>query len=182
MFREAAARIRTLLAPVRDQIVLNVGSSTAAFYRTAQPYIWADVMAPLLERGNALINIDPKGGDGVHLRRAAEDLGLTALADVVLCCNLLEHVEHPRAVLRSIAAALKPGGLLVLDGPATYPYHADPIDTLLRFTTPAVCDALVLDTAQTWVRESFETITRASHPQQTSALVLYRKQDRGHAD
>ena len=53
-----------------------------------------------------------------------EDLaGLESCFDTALCVNVLEYVENPAAVLRSLHATLKPGGavvVLVPNGPGLY--------------------------------------------------------------
>src|SRR5690242_14037103 len=106
MFQEAAVRIAEILADTSDAVVLNFGSSTRSFYCEQQPYIWNDVMKPLIERGNALINIDAEPHPGVHMVRDVSDLQLTNVADIVLCCNILEHVSDPVKVLQSAHQAL----------------------------------------------------------------------------
>ena len=40
--------------------------------------------------------------------------------DVVLCCNLIEHLECPAALLAGIRRVLRPGGALVLSTPSRY--------------------------------------------------------------
>jgi hypothetical protein len=173
MFPEAAARIGELLANVSDSVVLNVGSSTRQFYCEQQPYIWNDVMKPLLARGNALINIDAKAQPGVHLVRDVADLQLTNIADIVLCCNLLEHVVDPVKVLHGVYDALKKNtGHVVIESPVAYPYHADPIDTMFRIGTMAEWDALMQPVG--FSRISFEILVRKSNQSQTSALVAYK--------
>jgi hypothetical protein len=173
MFPEAAARIGQLLSNVSDSVVLNVGSSTRQFYCEQQPYIWNDVMKPLLERGNALINVDAKAQPGVHLVRDVADLQLTNMADIVLCCNILEHVVDPVKVLHGVHLALKKDrGHVVIESPVAYPYHADPIDTMFRIGTIADWDALMEPVGLS--RVSFEILIRKSNPSQTSALVVYK--------
>jgi Methyltransferase domain len=172
MFPEAAARIGELLANISDSVVLNVGSSTRQFYCEQQPYIWNEVMQPLLERGNALINIDAKSQPGVHLVRDVADLQLTNMADIVLCCNILEHVVDPSKVLRGVHLALKTTGHVVIESPVAYPYHADPIDTMFRIGTMEQWDALMQPIG--FSRISFELLVRKAAASQTSVLVAYQ--------
>lgn len=47
-----------------------------------------------------------------------------ASVDGVICRSVLEHVERPWDALREMHRILKPGGLLFLQVPSTYPYHA----------------------------------------------------------
>lgn len=57
----------------------------------------------------------------------------TGSFDGVVCTQVLEHAEDPRALLRELSRALKPGGALVLTLPFVWPQHEKPYD-FLRFT------------------------------------------------
>lgn len=46
-------------------------------------------------------------------------------ADHAFCMEVLEHVKHPRAVIRNIYNNLKKGGMLHLSVPFLYPKHGD---------------------------------------------------------
>jgi SAM-dependent methyltransferase len=48
--------------------------------------------------------------------------------DYVKCTELLEHVEHPEAVIKELTRVLKPGGTLILSTPFNWGIHADPHD------------------------------------------------------
>ena len=50
----------------------------------------------------------------------------------LLCANLLEHLPDPAAIARRLLELLESGGLLFVTVPRRFPYHAGPIDTLLR--------------------------------------------------
>ena len=52
----------------------------------------------------------------------------------LLCCNVLEHVRDPGEFARRCAMLVRPGGIIVVTVPRSYPHHADPIDTLYRPT------------------------------------------------
>lgn len=54
---------------------------------------------------------------GLLIRGAIEQLGLDGF-DVVLVCDVLEHVSDDLAVVRRAVAALRPGGLLIATVPA----------------------------------------------------------------
>ena len=65
----------------------------------------------------------------------------------LLCCNVLEHVRDPGEFARRCAMLVRPGGVIVVTVPRSYPHHADPIDTLYR-PTPEEAAALFPRTAR----------------------------------
>ena len=48
--------------------------------------------------------------------------------DVVLCTQVLEHVDSPPAVISEISRVLKPGGVVLLTTHGTMVYHPTPVD------------------------------------------------------
>jgi SAM-dependent methyltransferase len=48
--------------------------------------------------------------------------------DVVLCTEVLEHVEDPSRVLREVHRVLGANGSMILSAPFLYPVHEDPVD------------------------------------------------------
>ena len=46
-------------------------------------------------------------------------------ADLVICFEVLEHIENYRAALKNLAASLRPGGFLVIHTPADTIYQSD---------------------------------------------------------
>jgi ubiquinone/menaquinone biosynthesis C-methylase UbiE len=44
--------------------------------------------------------------------------------DGIICRSVLEHVERPAQAVKEMHRVLKPGGLLFIQVPSTYPYHA----------------------------------------------------------
>jgi hypothetical protein len=59
---------------------------------------------------------------------------------LVYFCNVFEHVDAKlREQLPAILASIvRPGGLLLVSAPQSYPYHPDPIDTYYRVTPPQI--------------------------------------------
>ncbi len=47
-----------------------------------------------------------------------------ASVDAVICASVLEHVKDPMKAMGEIQRILRPGGVLFLHVPSTYPYHA----------------------------------------------------------
>jgi hypothetical protein len=120
-----------------DYPLLNIGSSTAHFRESVQPHIHQSVFLPIQDEKNEVIHLDIKQSDGVDLvgdlnngefRESLRQLGIRS----VLCSNLLEHLEHPKVICESILNVLPKGGLIVVTVPYEFPFHKDPIDTLLR--------------------------------------------------
>ncbi len=117
--------------------ILNVGSSTAQFRERDQPWIDAQIFAPLRRRGGRVIHLDMKADVGVDLVGDLDDptffesLRQTRPGSV-LCSNVLEHVRDPGSVARKLVDLVPPGGFLVVTVPRGFPYHPDPIDTMFR--------------------------------------------------
>jgi SAM-dependent methyltransferase len=116
---------------------LNIGSSTGEFRKVAQPHIQDRLIRPLEEAGVRLVHCDMKVDEGVdevgdildpefrsHLKRHR--------AQLLICSNLLEHLEDPRAFARACGDLVVEGGYGLFSVPFSYPYHPDPIDTMLR--------------------------------------------------
>jgi SAM-dependent methyltransferase len=53
--------------------------------------------------------------------------------DTLLCTQVLEHVSDPGQVLVEAARVLRPGGVLLLTAPMTWPLHEEPYD-FFRYT------------------------------------------------
>jgi hypothetical protein len=115
---------------------LNVGSSTRRFRSDAQPHNEV-LLDSLRARGVRVLNNDIRCDPGVDLvgdltkqefRRAVCRLGPRLL----LCNNVLEHVRDAATLARACEEVVVPGGYICVSVPFSYPYHADPIDTLLR--------------------------------------------------
>lgn len=117
--------------------MLNVGSHTAEFRGRTQPWIDRHLFGPFAARGCAVTHTDVQAAAGVDL---VGDLTDPAFRDRVralrfrsaFCNNLLEHVPDPAAVAAAVAAAVEPGGYLLVSVPHRFPYHPDPIDTMFR--------------------------------------------------
>jgi SAM-dependent methyltransferase len=117
--------------------VLNIGSSTADFRQRIQPFVEAQIFGPLTKRGVPIVHTDIKAADGVDIvADIMNDDDLERLrslkAKTILCSNMLEHVPSPLRMAERLSTLVPPGGVLLITVPNSYPYHPDPIDTLLR--------------------------------------------------
>ena len=129
-----------------ERVVLNLGSGSKRFREVSKPYIDRDIFEPLARRGARVVHADLKSGEGIDISGDLFDPAVQARlrelrADAVLACNIMEHLpndcrERFPAVLDSVLPA---GALLVITVPYSYPYHADPIDTLYRPSPAELC-------------------------------------------
>lgn len=147
MLAAEAVRLREILFDqANPSPLLNLGSSTRRFREQDQPHVERELFAPLRRAGVAIVHSDLKPGDGVDLAGDLldPDIGRALQARrfrCVLLANLLEHVRDPEAVAAAAEDIVGPGGLILATVPRSYPYHADPIDTLYR-PSPADLGAL----------------------------------------
>lgn len=74
-----------------------------------------------------VVNRDPAAAPHVLCDVAAVPLQ-DAVADCVLCTEVLEHVPDPAACVREAARLLPQGGVMVASVPFLYPVHPDPQD------------------------------------------------------
>lgn len=124
---------------VDDFPLLNLGSSTKKFREIEQSHIHNKIFYPLIKKDLKVIHTDIKKYDGVDIvgnindlkfRNSLKEIGIKS----ILCSNLLEHIENPTLMVKSILDILPDNGKLIVTTPYYFPYHKDPIDTLLRPT------------------------------------------------
>jgi SAM-dependent methyltransferase len=138
MFEAEAIRLRDiLLAQACVSPLLNLGSSTRAFREREKPHIERELFAPLRAAGVEIVHSDLKQAEGVDLagdimapevRAELKERGFRSL----LIANMLEHVRDRAAVIAACEEIVGPGGLILATVPASFPYHADPIDSGYR--------------------------------------------------
>jgi hypothetical protein len=139
MLQEEAKWLGDFISSLDEEYfpMLNIGSSTAAYRKTIQPYIDSELFAPLQRQGKQVVHIDMKEDEGVDLSGDLNDEDFihrlaTLHAKSLLCCNLLEHVASPEVICARLEDVVEVGGLLIITAPHVYPYHLDPIDTKFR--------------------------------------------------
>jgi SAM-dependent methyltransferase len=167
MFEAEARWIGQHLAAFPPELLsplVNIGSSTAEFRDTVQPWMGRHIFGPLAARGIDIVHVDAREGPGIDLRADLFDDAdfariRSASYRALLCCNVLEHVRDPGEFARRCAALVSPGGVIVVTVPRSYPHHADPIDTLYRptpeeaaalFPATAIIGAETIDVAESY--------------------------------
>ena len=147
MRRQEAAWIGEQLRALEGEgVVLNLGSGSKRFREVSKPYIDREIFEPLARRGARIVHADLKSGEGIDISGDLFDPAVQARlrelqAGAVLACNIMEHLpsdcrERFPAMLDSVLPA---GAVLVITVPYSYPYHADPIDTLYRPSPAELC-------------------------------------------
>lgn len=144
--QEASRLCQILLGRPSVSPLLNLGSSTARFRETVQPYIERDLFAPLREAGVEVVHCDLKAGAGVDVAGDVLDPEMTAKLKArgfgcVLAANLLEHVRDRAGMVRACEEIAGPGGLILATVPSSHPYHADPADFHYRPSPRALAEA-----------------------------------------
>lgn len=142
MFFEESLWINKTLKKLKldkRKLVLNIGSSSLAYNKSIKNYIWRNIYSFLKSKNIRLINCDIKKAEGID---EVIDLNIKSSKAtikkynpyVVLCCNILEHLENPKRLAKEISFSINPGSYVIVTCPYKYPYHPDPIDNLLRPT------------------------------------------------
>lgn len=133
MFKDEAKIIYRMCKDYEKKKILNICNYNEDFYKIMQPYIWNYLLKPLKEK-NEVINLDLKKSKGVDI--VVDCCDMEAIEgdsyDVVLFNSGIEHITTPHKVLSEIKRVLKEEGEVIFSAPGVYPYHEDPIDTLLR--------------------------------------------------
>jgi hypothetical protein len=158
MFEAEAIRLREILL-AREGVspLLNLGSSTRAFREIAKPHVARELFAPLEAAGIAIFHSDLKAAEGVDLAGDILDPAVRAALKArgfraILIANMLEHVRDRAAVTAACEDIVGEGGLILATVPSSFPYHADPIDTLYR-PSPAALAAAFSESAPLLVEE-----------------------------
>jgi hypothetical protein len=130
--------VRELNLPA-GSVCLNIGSSTRAFREEMQPHVAERFIRPLERDGIRFVHCDMKQADGVdEVGDILDPAFRTRLkrydASLLVCSNLLEHLTEPRRFASACGELVRDGGFGLFSVPLSYPYHPDPIDTMLRVT------------------------------------------------
>jgi hypothetical protein len=125
--------------------VLNLGSSNEEFRTLSHPHVDREIFFPLVARGARVIHADLKADRGIDIVGDIYDAAFQEECRrlkprTVVCCNILEHVTDPASFARIVSALVPVDGYVVVSVPRSYPFHADPIDTLFRPSTSEIVD------------------------------------------
>lgn len=117
-------------------VCLNIGSSDQSFGEN-RAFIHENVIAPLIRRGVTIVNCDLKARAGVDevgdiFDEKYRDRLRKYKAKLLICANLLEHLAEPQRFMDACGSLLDGAGYCMVTVPRSYPYHPDPIDTMLR--------------------------------------------------
>lgn len=139
MFAEEAIWIHQCLDELklnRNDYVANVGSSNEVFRKIIQPHIYQQIFRELEVSNIKVVHIDQKPDKGVdyiaNVTSSVDHEHLENMFSVILCNNLLEHVEDIQLVCNNLITWCKADGYILLTVPYKYPKHLDPIDNMLR--------------------------------------------------
>lgn len=81
----------------------------------------------LFHAATSYTSVDPAGGNGVDVREDFLKYDHDGPADVVVCCEVAEHVENWRDILEHAAVSLRKGGTLIFTA-ATEPRPPHSVD------------------------------------------------------
>ena len=148
MHIEEAKWIKEQFEKLQDDEIsplVNLGSSTHKFRVEYQPFIDQLIFSPLRAKSLEIIHSDIKKDEGVDLVGDILDPEFTSIVmskgvKLILCSNMLEHVESAKEMAAAINKLLPDNGLLMVTVPHNYPLHMDPIDTGFRPTPSEICN------------------------------------------
>lgn len=123
IYREIKPNPYDFLPP--EPIIYDIGSKKARVgYAFGKP-----------PKDAKIVCVDIEAGPGVDLVADAHDLHMVEddSVDFVASVSVLEHVKYPNKVIAEMHRILKPGGIIYINVPFIFPFHADPND-YYRFT------------------------------------------------
>ena len=123
LYRQISPNPYDLLPP--SPVIFDIGSKEArGSYAFGSP-----------PRDAKVVCVDIEDGPGVDLVADAHDMPMVAdnSVDFVVSVSVLEHVRYPQKAMKEIFRILKPGGIVYINVPFVFPFHAAP-DDFYRFS------------------------------------------------
>ena len=138
MLKPEALYLKSITSGLKRMKILNLCSDSEDDLRRYEPYCLTELILPL-KKHNRLQNLDIKAGKGVDIVCDCQDMKKSIKNksyDIVFFFNAIEHLLKPSMAVKEIHRVLKDGGICYASAPAeNYPYHEDPIDTMLRMSS-----------------------------------------------
>jgi SAM-dependent methyltransferase len=118
-----------------NSVFLNFGSQTETYNLENQHII--NYLVNPIRNNHILKNLDLQAGNGIDFTgNIYDDAFLDYLEqfkfDVILLCNVLEHVVDIQDLCQRVQRLLSDNGFIVFSGPNDFPTHYDPIDNGFR--------------------------------------------------
>jgi SAM-dependent methyltransferase len=118
-----------------NSVFLNFGSQTET-YNMENQHINSYLINPI-RNNHILKNLDLQAGRGIDFTgNIYDDEFLDYLKqfkfDVILLCNVLEHVVDIQDLCQRVQCLLSDNGFIIFSGPNDFPTHYDPIDNGFR--------------------------------------------------
>jgi SAM-dependent methyltransferase len=119
---------------------------------------------PLFKGAKSYIGVDARPGPGVDVRARAEQYDAPASADVVVCCETLEHARDPQGIIASAYRTLRVGGQLILTaaGPERQPHSMDGHQRVPRHEHYA---NITPDDLESWLKDAGFVRVKVTHNQ-----------------
>ncbi|MBK1632458.1 hypothetical protein CKO31_17265 [Thiohalocapsa halophila] len=116
---------------------INLGSGSARFRAAKQPQIGEHLLSPLAERGVDVVHSDLRQEAGVDIAgdiyaETTQERLRQVNAKALFCFNILEHLQDRQGFISVCMSLLSDNGIIGVSVPYSFPFHADPIDTMFR--------------------------------------------------
>ena len=123
--------------------VLNVGSGSKYFREVEQPFIEKNVFQTIKRKTHGILHLGIGDEEGIDIVCGVEDYLLRRRFSLVLCTNLLEHIDQPQFQIQRLWEMTQ--RYLIITVPYRYPFHPDPIDVMYRPSNKELEDLLPVE-------------------------------------
>jgi SAM-dependent methyltransferase len=130
--QEGISSLELFRPPIK---VLDIGSSTKQYRTEKQPYL-GELYQSLIKKGFSIstLDMDPQTNADFILDISDENFPNIGKFDIVLACNILEHIRREKFQTAINNIKKLTSGILIVTTPLFYPWHFHPIDNSLRPT------------------------------------------------